>query len=155
VSLVNPKPVISIMIGALVVFTIISAFISPVEKGVTSFESALDESVTGELLGTADASGNLAAYTQHPVTVGSETVYANGTASTAWVNATYTIDYDTGLVNVTATGSNPSTAGATITIDYTRADAYGKDVKGLPKTAYLIALLAAFVAIIYAFWSRE
>lgn len=66
--------------------------------------------VTGEVLGTADATGYLVANLSYtPVVQGSETIYANGTPITG-----YTIDYSTGQVTVNDTAA----ANATITADY-------------------------------------
>lgn len=149
------KEIITFFVGILVVFYVLSAFISPVETGVSNLQGALDESVTGEVLGTADANGNLTAYADHIIESGSETVYANGTASGSWANCTASVTYSTGKVDVIATATPNSCQNAQITIDYTRADAYGKDVKSLPKVGYIVALISVFAGLIYAWWGRR
>ena len=151
----DAKAVVGFFVGMLTIFYVLGALLTPVESGVTTMQNSLSEVVTGEVLGTADANGNLTAYADHPITSGSETVYANATPSTSWANCTVSITYDTGKVEVIATATPNSCQNAQITIDYTRADAYAKDIKSLPKVGYLVALLAVFAGIIYLAWGKQ
>ncbi len=149
---VDEKVIIGGLVSMLVLYFVIGALINPLDTGVSTMQNTLSEVVTGEVLGTADVNGNLTAYADHPIESGTETVYANGTASSSWANCTVSITYSTGKVDVIATATPNSCQNAQITIDYTRADAYAKDIKSLPKVAYIVALISVFAAVIYMWW---
>lgn len=150
------REVIGIMVSIMITFFVLSALISPTETSVQNIQTSLNGSVTGESLGTADGYGNLTATAAHPIVAGSETVYnGSGVASASWVNATVTVTDATGVVVVTATGTDNSTANSAITIDYIRSDTQADEVSDLPKVAFVIALILTFVGFIYAVYGRS
>jgi microcystin-dependent protein len=146
------KATITLLIGILVTFYVLSAFIPSVDTATSSMVDALDATVTNESLGTADAYGNLSATeTEQPISSVTE-VYANGTPSTSWANCSYTVDTQASTITVTATATPNSCQNAAITVTYERSNAYGESVQPLPKVSYILALLSVFVGIIYLYW---
>ena len=117
----SPSSILSIFIAALFSFLLLGGVFDSIQSATLDLSYQLGEQ-HNESLGTCSATGDCTFYVSFPpVKSGSWTVYANGTPHTAWVNATVAVTLSTGLVNITATGDNPSTASAAITIDYARA----------------------------------
>jgi len=142
---------IGAIVGIILVFYMLAYCYQPLETASLRLSHSLGADITGEELGTADANGNLTAYTDFsPVKSGSETVYADGVVSDSWTNATYSIDYSTGKVEVYATGDNPSTANALITIDYNKEPQISgiEGLSSLPGVAVLLFVLITVIGII-------
>jgi len=143
--------VIGAIIGIILVFYMLAYCYHPLEDASMKLSHSLGADITGEELGTADANGNLTAYTEFsPIEAGSETIYADGVSSSSWTNATYSIDYTTGKVEVYATGDNPTTANAVITIDYSREPQISgiEGLSSLPSVAVLLFVLITILGII-------
>jgi hypothetical protein len=116
----SPSSVLSIFLAAIVGFYLMSAAYQPVESASLHLSRELGEE-HNETLGTCSSTGDCTFYTAYtPIKSGSWVVYANGTPHTSWVNATVAVTLSSGLVNITATGANPSTANAEIEITYAR-----------------------------------
>jgi hypothetical protein len=137
------KGIIYGFLGIIVVFYLLSALLQPTESATIAVTTALNGTVTGESLGT----GPGAYYTSyHPIKTGTDKVYNDSTQLTR--NSDYTINYNTGLVNITNTNAT-----GTITIDYIR-EAYAEELSSTPEVAYLIALLSVLTGITYYAWRQ-
>jgi len=148
---VTATALVTAIVGIIVVFYVLAYCYQPLEDASMRLSHSLGADITNETLGTADANGNLTAYTDFsPVESGSETVYANGTPSTSWTNATYSITYSTGKVVVYSNGTNPSTANAVITIDYNKEPQISgiEGLSSLPGVAVLLFVLITVIGII-------
>lgn len=100
-------------------FYLLSSTYVPMEAAALDLQVSLGGDITGESLGTANVYGNFSGTVANPaIEPGSETVYANGTASASWVNATVAVTDGTGGIVIVATGPGNSTSSAVITIDY-------------------------------------
>lgn len=145
---------IGIVLSMIFAFYLLQSTYSPLETSAIELRSAWGGEIEGENLGTASPAGNLVAYTDYtPIKAGSYTVYADGTPSGNWVNATVAVTLSTGLVNVTATGPGNTTSNAVITIDYQRSPAISNitGLSPLPGVGVLLLLLGViFGLIIYA-----
>ncbi len=130
---------------------ILSATFVPLQSASTTLSNQMGATIPNESLGIANSSGDGTFYTQYtPIEASTWTVYANGTASSSWVNSTVAVTLASGQVVVTATGTNPSTAGAAITMDYNvDSGIVGmKSLSGLPGVAVLLFVLLVVIGFI-------
>ena len=140
----SPSSVLMMVVTFIVGFYLLGAMYQPLEGAGVTLQSQLGAKISNETLGTCGSSGSCTFYTDYkPVQSGTWVVYANGTAHTAWVNATVAVTLDSGFVNITATGTNPSTANAEITMDYYRQPQIANitGISSLPGVAILIFVL--------------
>ncbi len=145
-------PVVALIIGIIVGMYILSATFDPIQGAATTLSVQMGQPVTGENLGAANSTGFGTFYTANvPVQASTWTVYANGTASAAWVNSTVAVTLASGQVVVAATGTNPTTAGAVITMSYSRNSGITgmQALSGLPGVAVLLFVLFVIVGFIY------
>lgn len=149
--MISPQAIIALVLMGIVSFYTLSATYEPLEDAGLTLKASLGGAISGEVLGTCASDGNCVFYTDFtPIKSGSWTVYANGTAHTSWTNATVSVTLSTGEVNITATGTNPSTANAEITIDYQREPRISNisGISGLPEVAILLFILVTVLGLI-------
>lgn len=151
--------VIEALVGLIVIGFFLAAMIPPTETGVSTLRGALNGTITGESLGTADGNGALDANTGHHLIIGATdyVLYnASGTPHTSWINTSLNVTFGTRTTRflMEANGTANSTANSAITIDYIRGDTQAEEVADLPQLAYLIAVILAFVGIIYLYAGR-
>jgi len=147
----SPSTVLTFVLTFIVGFYVLSAAYEPLEDAGLTLQNQLGAEITGEALGTCSATGDCQFYTDYtPVKSGSWTVYANGTPHTSWVNATVAVTLSTGLVNITATGDNPTTANAEITIDYQRQPQVEQveSISSIPSLAVMLFVLLVILGYI-------
>jgi len=147
---VSPSSALSLFISALIAFILLGAALTSIESASLDLSYNLGEQ-HNETLGTCNANGDCTFYVSYPpVKSGSWTVYANGTPHTAWINATVAVTLDSGFVNITATGSNPTTSNAEIVMDYARAPKIQNisAFSSLPTVAVFLFFLIMIVGVV-------
>lgn len=150
------ETVIELLLGIIVTFFLLAALIPPTEVSVSNMQGALNGTITGEAIGTANGAGDINAGLNHPILNTSTFVIYNesNTPHTSWVNVTVTTTNLGSTVIINATGAANSTAGNALTMDYIRSDTQADEVASLPGFAYLLAAIMAFVGVIYLYVGR-
>jgi len=149
----SPSSILMLVISFIVGFYLLGSLYQPLENAGVTLQNQLGANIVNESLGTCGSSGDCTFYTDYkPIKSGSWTVYADGTPHTSWVNATVAVTLSNGLVNITATGTNPTTANAAITIDYQRQPEITNitALNSLPGVAILIFVLLVVAGFIIA-----
>jgi len=148
---ISPASIIFLVVGILVGMYVLQATFLPMQSASTVLSTQMGAPIANETIGTANSTGDGTFYTLNkPVAPSTWTVYANGTDSAVWVNSTVAVTLASGQVVVAATGTSPTTAGAIITMSYSRDSGIAgmSSLSGLPGVAVLLFMLLVVISFI-------